>query len=104
MLIHTRYDTVNHHHLDYLLDNGEYPDSALMVIECRDGRWFILQEFGEKYSRFPGVVRSREDDVTEPVFYHDLEAVAHAAFGYIGEVYPSDELEKLLADFLEGDN
>ncbi|WP_159185357.1 hypothetical protein [Klebsiella pneumoniae] len=101
MLIHTRYDTVNHHHLDYLLDNGEYPDSGLMLIECCDGRWFILQEFGDEYSRFPGVVCSREDDVTEPVFYPDLEAAARAAFGFIGEVYPSDELEKLLADLLD---
>lgn len=93
MNTHRKYNTVSHHHFDFTFMTPEggfdYPDSGLMLVECDDGRWFIEQEFGQEYSQFPGVVKSREDLETEPTFYKDLETVAQAAFSLIKLVYPT---------------
>lgn len=43
---HRMYDTVGHEHLDGLVNwaIGEFPDTGLLLIECRDGRWFVEVE------------------------------------------------------------
>ncbi len=58
MNVHKVYDTINHYHLDWLTPAGDYPKSALMVVECKDGRWMIVQEFGEEYGCFEGVLKN----------------------------------------------
>ena len=104
MNTHQKYHTISHHHFDFMYarENGEfdYPHSALMLVECADGRWFIEQEFGEEYDRFPGVVKSGKDLETAPTFYLDVDKVARAAFALIKQVYPGTPDERL-AEFLE---
>lgn len=103
MNVHEHYDTVDHHHLDfsYQTDSGwEYPDSALMLVQCRDGRWFLQQEFGDKYSRFEGVLNSNDDLETAPTYYDSIGAAARAASGFIKQVYPAFD-ERKIDDFLE---
>lgn len=99
MNTHEKYHTVSHHHFDFLTPEGEYPESALMIVECEDGRWFIQQEFGDEYSPFPGIVKSGEDIDTVPTFYLDVDSAAAAAFGYIKQIHPLTE-ESLLSDFI----
>ena len=63
MNTHEKYSTVGHHHFDFsyrtAVGQYVYPDSGLMLVECSNGRWFIQQEFGDEYSQFPGIVKSR---------------------------------------------
>ncbi len=68
MNVHKVYDTINHYHLDWLTPAGDYPKSALMVVECKDGRWMIVQEFGEEYGCFEGVLKNDSDLHTKPSF------------------------------------
>ena len=92
MNTHRKYNTVGHIHFDfcYQVDGRpEYPHSALALIECADGRWFLEQEFGEEYDAFAGVVKSSEDLETLPTFYPDVDTAARAAFALILKVYPS---------------
>ncbi|EDF2276385.1 hypothetical protein BZ763_23380 [Salmonella enterica subsp. enterica serovar Enteritidis] len=99
MNTHEKYMTVEHHHFDFLDMENNYPESALMIVGCSDGRWFIQQEFGEEYSQFPGVVKSGSDLDTEPTFYNDVDSAAKAAFSYILQVYPSTP-KNLLDEFV----
>lgn len=104
MNTHEKFNTVDHHHFDFsyrtAADQFDYPDSALMLVECADGRWFVQQEFGEKYSQFPGVVQSGDDLDTAPTFYSNVEEAARAAFAFIKQVYPGTPDERL-TEFLE---
>lgn len=52
MNVHKSYQTITHYHFDWLTPTGDYPKSAIMVVECKDGRWMIVQEFGEDYGCF----------------------------------------------------
>ncbi len=40
------FNTIGHEHLDDLVSwaTGENPDTGLILVECKDGRWFIEQE------------------------------------------------------------
>lgn len=95
---HIKYQTVNHYHIDFMTNNG-YPNSALMIVECEDGRFFLEQEFGDEYSQFMGVLKTSYDIETKPVFYSDLKSAAEAAFKIIKIIYP-DTPEHHLIDFL----
>ncbi|CZW01223.1 Uncharacterised protein [Enterobacter hormaechei] len=67
----------------------------------RDGRWIIVQEFGNDYSCFEGVLKNGDDLNTEPKFYSDLESVAVAAFGMMKQIYPQYQ-DSTLEEFLAG--
>lgn len=103
---HTKYQTRKHHHFDWLYSKGdklEYPNSALMLVQTGDGRWFLEQEFGTEYSQFEGVVKSGEDLETMPAFYPDVESAARAAFALMKTVYPAGYEDKSLEEFLADD-
>jgi hypothetical protein len=103
MNTHQKYQTINHHHFDFRYPTGgilEYPESALMLVQCADGRWYVQQEFGAQYSGFEGVVRSDEDVESVPTFYVHVEDAAKAAFALIKQVYPTTPDECLL-EFLD---
>ncbi|WP_227628532.1 hypothetical protein, partial [Klebsiella pneumoniae] len=88
MNVHKVYDTINHYHLDWLTPAGDYPKSALMVVECKDGRWMIVQEFGEEYGCFEGVLKNDSDLHTKPSFYPDFSSAVKSAFGMMKRLYP----------------
>ncbi|EPL8955603.1 hypothetical protein RFE82_005329 [Klebsiella pneumoniae] len=66
MNVHKSYQTITHYHFDWLTPAGDYPKSAIMVVECKDGRWMIVQEFGEDYGCFEGVLKNECDLITKP--------------------------------------
>jgi hypothetical protein len=43
MNVHLKYDTIDHYHFDWLTPAGDHPNSAVMLVGCRDGRWIIVQ-------------------------------------------------------------
>ncbi|MFZ5123609.1 hypothetical protein ACOY6A_23465 [Enterobacter roggenkampii] len=88
MNVHLKYDTIDHYHFDWLTPAGDHPNSAVMLVGCRDGRWIIVQEFGNDYSCFEGVLENVDDLNTEPKFCSDLKSVAVAAFGMMKQIYP----------------
>jgi hypothetical protein len=103
---HTKYKTISHCHLDfsYRKPDGEfdYPGSALMLVECANGLWYIEQEFGNEYDRFLGIAKSKHDILTEVSFYPNEEAAAEAAVIMIKEIYPTtpdSRLEEFLAEY-----
>ncbi|SBZ64587.1 hypothetical protein [Klebsiella pneumoniae] len=99
MNVHKVYDTINHYHLDWLTPAGDYPKSALMVVECKDGRWMIVQEFGEEYGCFEGVLMNDSDLHTKPSFYPDFRSAVKSAFGMMKRLYPQYN-DKPFSDFL----
>lgn len=101
MNVHLKYDTIKHYHFDWLTPAGGYPNSAVMLVGFRDGRWIIVQEFGNDYSCFEGVLKNGDDLNTEPKFYSDLESVAVAAFGMMKQIYPQYQ-DSTLEEFLAG--
>jgi len=89
-----KYDTIYHHHVDWVNRGLDYPDSGLVLLLCRGSQWVILQESGERYNAFEGVLKSEKDFETIPVFYPDMESVAKAAFAITKQVFPTcDESE-----------
>jgi hypothetical protein len=104
MNLHQKYQTKNHHHLDWLISDrsGElvYPASALMLAEAGDGRWFIQQEFGDEYDRIPGIAKDAEDIDAELVFYAGVEECVWAAFDLMKKVHPHGISEDSVHDFL----
>jgi hypothetical protein len=104
---HIKYQTKAHHHLDWSYKKGdgqwEYPDSALMLVQAGDDRWFLEQEFGNEYGTFEGVLKSPSDLDTVPVFYADVEQAARAAFAMMKQVYPGGFEDKDLEEFLADD-
>lgn len=99
MNVHLKYDTIDHYHFDWLTPTGDYPQSAVMLVGCRDGRWIIVQEFGDDYDCFEGVLKNSEDLLTKPKFYPNIESVAVAAFNMMKQLYPQYD-DSLLRDFL----
>jgi hypothetical protein len=93
MSTHVKYNTKDHIHLDFTFqsdaDPHDYPSSALCLVECSDGRWFVEQEYGTEYSGFEGIPVSSEDVDTVPHFYSDMRSAAHAAFEHIQRIYPT---------------
>ncbi len=73
MNVHKSYQTITHYHFDWLTPAGDYPKSAIMVVECKDGRWMIVQEFGEDYGCFEGVLKNECDLITKPTFIPTCE-------------------------------
>lgn len=66
---HIMFDTISHEHLDNLVNwaTGECPDSALCLVECRNGRWFIEQDYGNTFDLFPEISRPKKVPYFEPI-------------------------------------
>lgn len=99
MNVHKSYQTITHYHFDWLTPTGDYPKSAIMVVECKDGRWMIVQEFGEDYGCFEGVLKNESDLITKPTFYPDLRSAAMSGFGMMKQLYPLYD-DNLFNEFL----
>ncbi|MES0607237.1 hypothetical protein ABUJ19_28175, partial [Klebsiella pneumoniae] len=99
MNVHKSYQTITHYHFDWLTPAGDYPKSAIMVVECKDGRWMIVQEFGEDYGCFEGVLKNECDLITKPTFYPDLRSAAMSGFGMMKQLYPLYD-DNLFNEFL----
>ena len=89
MNTHEKYNTVNHIHLDMLVPYTGDVDLGLMLVECAGGKWYIEQEFSTSaYDKVLGVVKSKTDITTEPVFYPNEETAEKAALNIVRSIYP----------------
>lgn len=88
---HRMYDTVGHEHLDGLVNwaIGEFPDTGLLLIECRDGRWFVEVEYGDDYDAIAGVSKPNVAPYVEPQFFSSEDDARQFAFTCIKQVYPT---------------
>ncbi|KWB20820.1 hypothetical protein WL32_16960 [Burkholderia cepacia] len=67
---HMRYDTIGHEHMSSLIrwDHDNTEGLYFMLVECRDGRWFLESEFNdEEYDQFPDIYNETKSH--EVVFY-----------------------------------
>lgn len=73
---HRFFDTINHHHIsDYSGDES----CDLMIVECRDGRWYVEDNWGGDAKGAEGVFNPFEKG-SYPTFFPTLEAAnLHAA-------------------------
>lgn len=62
---HTLYKTINHTHVSYLYDDSILID--LMLVECGDGRWFIVDDTGELND--PSIHDKYSEVFSEPKFF-----------------------------------
>lgn len=87
---HELYGTVGHRHLDGLAHwaTGEYPGSALSLIECSDGRWFVEVDFGGAFDRIDGVSRPAVEPWREPAFFASEHGAREFAVRCIKAVHP----------------
>ena len=90
MNTHEKYDTIDHIHLDMLVPYTDDIDLGLTLVECKNGKWYIEQEFSTNvYDKISGVVKSQTDIITEPIFYPDEESVKKAALNIVKSIYPN---------------
>lgn len=98
---HLLYQTISHEHLDDLVDwaLGDYPDSGLVLVECKDGRWFVEQEYGHAFDSFSGISKPKSTPYLEPTFYPSRNDALERALVLITQVYPSINKTKILEYF-----
>jgi hypothetical protein len=102
---HLLYSTIGHEHLDGLVSwaRQDYPDSALMLVECEDGRWFIEVEFGSQYNGIEGVSRPDVGPYTPPNFYASEDEALAFAIGCIKQIHPELASRNLLEYYADED-
>ncbi len=68
---HHAFNTISHQHLDTLVlwATGDYPDSALNLIECADGRFFVEVDFGDEFDDMQGISRPHLTPYEQPSFF-----------------------------------
>ena len=59
----------------------------------------IVQEFGEDYGCFEGVLKNESDLSTKPTFYPGLRSAAISGFGMMKQLYPLYD-DNLFNEFL----
>ena len=78
---HSFYKTVSHLHLSLLLDNNDFID--FLLVECADGRWFIIEESNtfESVQLFDAY----SSEFIEPKFYSSFDDAEKFACKLIAE-------------------
>lgn len=67
---HTQYDTISHEHMSSLVrwDQDNIDGLYFMLVECRDGRYFLESEFNdEEYDQFEDIFN---DTIPRPVVFY----------------------------------
>ena len=81
---HEIHDTVGHSHLDAITHEG----GGLLIVECRDGRFYLEVDHGD-FPNSPGLVQKSIDSKTEPTFYEDENTAGAAALEIMRRAYPN---------------
>ncbi|UWE19383.1 hypothetical protein [Herbaspirillum huttiense] len=90
MNTHLIYQTIDHQHLDVLVNwaIGNYPDAGINLVECKDGRWFVEVDFGTKFDGIQGVSRPKVLPFAEPRFWGTEQEARDFAIACIKQAYP----------------
>lgn len=94
---HQMFKTINHEHLDSLIYFviGDYPKSGLILVECKDGCWFIEQEYGNEFDAISGIWKPTSECYIEPNFYSNREEALTKAIKLMKSLYPILTDEKI---------
>ncbi|MGN5048520.1 hypothetical protein ACTG16_21730 [Aeromonas sp. 23P] len=90
-ITHLFFNTVGHHHIS---DYGGSEQCDLMVVECRDGRWFIEDNWGGDAKGASGVFNPFEKGGF-PTFYKSAEEANQRAAEVISSITGTD-IESIL--------
>lgn len=90
---HTLYKTVNHEHLDSLVNwaMNDFPDSGINLVECQDGRWFVEVDHGEAFNQIEGISKPDIQPYREPRFFSSEDGARQFAYTCLRHVYPDLE-------------
>ncbi|ODS23597.1 hypothetical protein AB835_08270 [Candidatus Endobugula sertula] len=90
---HAFFDTIHHTHIcDYSGDQS----CDLMLVECRDGRWYIEDNWGGDAQGAKGVFNPY-DQSSYPTFFDSMEAAERRAAEVISGITGCD-IQQLLSD------
>lgn len=81
--LHGFFDTINHTHLSYLDVRVGLID--LMLVERKNGLWFIIDEEGH-FSENPRIFQARAEHYTEPAFFASYDDVSEEAIAMIAQL------------------
>ena len=94
---HSFFQTINHYHLSCLPEgDGDFAD--IMVVECKDGRWFLVEESGE--SGDDKLFDAYSEEFKEPQFFGSSQEAQEYAIGVISKV-AKVSVEELVALYNE---
>lgn len=68
--------------------SNEYPDAGLILIGCKDGRWFVEVEFGNRFDGIIGLSRPALTPYSQPVFFSGRTEALDYALSCMKAVYP----------------
>ena len=93
---HAFYDTISHFHLSHFPKDGEYAD--ICVVECRDGRWFLVDDQGT--SKDNNILDKCSEEFVRPKFFDSAEAAQKYAVSAINIISgtPLAILNELFSD------
>ncbi|KZX80365.1 hypothetical protein A3715_37725, partial [Oleiphilus sp. HI0009] len=92
---HQMFETVDHQHLDSLVykHTDELPESALCLIECADGKFFVEVDFGNEFDSIDGISRPEVKPYQNPYMFSDEKRARAFAIECIKSVH--EELAKV---------
>lgn len=87
---HSLFRTVACEHLDTLVywATGEFPDSGLILVQCKDGRWYVEVEYGHAFDGTPGLSFPFVLPYAFPTFFPTEEAARQHALQCLYPRYP----------------
>jgi len=97
---HTAFGTISHTHIS-CYDPAPGLDSCdIMVVECRDGRWYVEDNWGGDALGAEGVWNPFESSDAGPQFFPSEEAAIRHAVSVVAKVsgVPEDVLLRQYAD------
>lgn len=84
------FKTVACEHLDVLVywATEEFPDSGLLLVQCKDGRWFVEVEYGQAFDGLPGLSFPFVIPYAFPTFFPSEDAARNHALQCLYSLYP----------------
>ncbi|WP_413460698.1 hypothetical protein [Herbaspirillum huttiense] len=94
---HAMYGTIEHQHLDALVcwATGDFPDAGLNLVGCRDGRWFVEVDHGDRYDSMEGISKPNLSPYVQPRFFSSEQAAREFAISCIKRAHPEAALKNL---------
>ena len=91
---HSFFNTINHWHVS---DYSQEKTCDIMIVECKDGRFFIEDNWGGDANCHTDVFNPFERS-SYPVFYNDFHSVNEAAAKIVASITGSDYQEIMIAE------
>lgn len=99
------HEAIWHDHLDSLISwaTGEWPDDSINIVALKDGRFFVVVDYGDRYDCFEEIFRHDLIPYRAPRFFDSEQSVREFAVSCIKQVHPQLKDKDLLEFFGEDD-